>query len=150
MPLNNLVALRGRRRRSALGISRLAAAVFAMGIALQTCTPVARATGTHSDAIVGYWQRGEGEAIVEIRRRADHYHGVIVASERRPETIGTEIFKSLRFDSERRCWHGRVYSMARDREFSIEMTLPDPNRFVISLRVLFIRKSVQFNRQQNL
>ena len=40
--------------------------------------------------------------------------------------------------------------MARDREFSIEMTLPDPNRFVISLRVLFIRKSVQFNRQQSL
>jgi uncharacterized protein (DUF2147 family) len=150
MPLNSRVARRGRRGRPSLEISRIAAAVFATAITLQTCTPLARATGAHPDAIVGYWQRGEGEAVVEIRRRGDHYDGVIVASERRPETIGTEIFKSLRFDAERRCWQGRVYSMARDREFSIEMTLPDPNRFVISLRVLFIRKTVQFNRQQNL
>ncbi len=60
------------------------------------------------------------------------------------------MFKSLRFDAERRCWHGRVYLMARDREFSIEMTLPDPNRFVISLRVVFFHKTVQFNRQENL
>ena len=47
----------------------------------------ARATVVQGDAILGYWQRGEGEAIVEIRRRADHYHGVVVASERRPEII---------------------------------------------------------------
>ena len=64
--------------------------MFSTAIALQICTPLARATGAHPDAIVGYWQGGEGEAVVEIRRRADHYHGVIVASERRPETIGTE------------------------------------------------------------
>ena len=106
----------------------------------------ARATVVQGDAILGYWQRGEGEAIVEIRRRADHYHGVVVASERRPEIIGTEIFKSLRYDTDRHRWRGRVYSIARDRDFDIEMSLPEPDQFVISLRVLFIRKSVRFSR----
>lgn len=107
----------------------------------------AHATAAQGDAILGYWQRGEGEAIVEIRRRADHYHGVVVASERRPEIIGTEIFKSLRYDTDRHRWYGRVYSIARDRDFDIEMSLPEPDHFVISLRVLFIRKSVRFSRR---
>lgn len=133
-----------------LEIERVAVAVLVAVMAVQALPGRAHATGAYPDAIVGYWQRGEGEAIIEIRRRADHYHGVIVASERHPDTIGTEIFKSLHFDPERRRWHGRVYSMARDREFAIEMTLPDPDHFVISLRILFIRKSVQFKRKQDL
>ena len=103
--------------------------------------------GTHASSIVGYWQRGEGEAVIEIRARGDGYDGVIVASERRPEVVGTEVFRSLRYDSERRRWLGRVYSIDRDREFKIQMTLPDPDRFVIRLRLLFFSRTVQFNRQ---
>jgi hypothetical protein len=32
----------------------------------------------------------------------------------------------------------------------VAMIRPDPDHFIISLRVLFIRKSVQFNRQPSL
>ena len=60
------------------------------------------------------------------------------------------IFKSLQYDTERGRWRGRVYSIARDRDFDIEMDLADPDRFVISLRILFFRKSVQFRRRPSL
>jgi uncharacterized protein (DUF2147 family) len=128
-------------------IQQVPLALFVALVILHGLASGARATAARGDAILGYWQRGEGEAIVEIRRRSDHYHGVVVASERRPEIVGTEIFKSLRYDTDRRRWRGRVYSIARDRDFDIEMSLPDPDQFVIRLRVLFIRKSVRFNRR---
>ena len=105
---------------------------------------------TGADAILGYWQRSEGEAVVEMRRRTDGYYGVIVASELHPEVVGTEIFKSLQYDAKDRLWRGRVYSMERRRDFKIEMALPHPDHFVIKLRVLFFSRSVQFNRQQRL
>ena len=102
---------------------------------------------TEADGIVGYWQRGEGEAVIEMRLREDGYYGVIVESERRPHVVGTEVFRGLRYDPDRRRWLGRVYSIDRDREFKIQMTLPDRNRFVIRLRLLFFSRTVQFNRQ---
>jgi uncharacterized protein (DUF2147 family) len=107
----------------------------------------ASSTSAQADGILGYWQRGEGEAILEVRREADGYHGVIVASEQQPKAIGTEILKSLRYDAEDGVWRGRVYSMSRDKEYKIEIGIPDSGRFVMTARVLFISRSVQFNRQ---
>ena len=40
-------------------------------------------TAPEDAKILGYWQRGEGEAIIEVRRQADGYHGVIVDGENR-------------------------------------------------------------------
>lgn len=108
---------------------------------------VSGASGERADGILGYWQRGEGEAIIEMRRGLEGYHGVIVASERHPEAIGTEVFRSLRYDAAERLWRGRVYSIERERDFKIQMSLPDPDRFIIRLRVLFFSRSVAFKRQ---
>ena len=131
-------------------IQRVTVALVVVLVVFHGLQPRAHATGIHGDAILGHWQRGAGEAIIDIRRQADRYHGVVVASERHPEIVGTEIFKSLRYDTERRRWRGSVYSIARDRDFDIEMDLADPDHFVISLRIRFFRKSVQFSRQPSL
>ena len=100
-----------------------------------------------ADQIIGYWQRGEGEAVIEVRRHKDGYRGVIVASERQPQTIGTEILKSLRYDAEEDVWRGRVYRISNGKEYKIAIGIPDSGRFVMTARVLFISRSVQFSRQ---
>ena len=100
-----------------------------------------------ADQIIGYWQRGEGEAVIEVRRHKDGYRGVIVASERQPQTIGTEILKSLRYDAEEGVWRGRVYRISNGKEYKIAIGIPDSGRFVMTARVLFISRSVQFSRQ---
>lgn len=105
------------------------------------------AVGAQADQILGYWQRGEGEAIIEVRRQAGSYHGVIVASEQQPETIGTEILKSLTYDPRDGVWRGSVYRMSNGKEYKIAINIPDSDRFVMTARVLFIRRSVQFSRQ---
>jgi len=105
------------------------------------------AAGAPADQIVGYWQRGEGEAIIEVRRHKDGYRGVIVASERQPETLGMEILKSLQYDAEEGVWRGRVYRISNGKEYKIAIGILDSGRFVMTARVLFISRSVQFSRQ---
>jgi uncharacterized protein (DUF2147 family) len=141
-------------QRDMLKLHRVTTPLLAIVALLSAFESVAQASGprsqrladTAADQILGYWQRGEGEAILEVRRLGDGYHGVIVSSERQPEAIGTEILRSLRYDAEEGLWRGRVYSMSRDKEYTIEISVPDSGRFVMTARVLFIRRSVQFNR----
>ncbi len=96
--------------------------------------------------ILGYWQRGHGEAVIEVRRQADGYHGVIVASERRPEIVGIEIFRQLRYDADTRTWHGRAYSIKRKREVRIDIVVPNADRLDLTAHVLFFTRRVHFSR----
>ncbi|MGB5351532.1 MAG: hypothetical protein WBN10_18135 [Polyangiales bacterium] len=96
--------------------------------------------------ILGYWQRGEGEAIIEVRRQADLYNGVIVSSERRPETVGIEVFRALRYDKEAAAWRGRAYSIKRKREVPIDIEVPHANALELTAHILIFKKRVQFKR----
>jgi hypothetical protein len=97
-------------------------------------------------SILGYWQRGEGEAIIQVRRHADGYHGVIVRSERRPETIGIEVFRELRYDEAEGAWHGRAYSIKRKREVLIDIEVPHADKLELTAHILIFKKRVQFTR----
>ncbi|MBT8453656.1 MAG: DUF2147 domain-containing protein [Deltaproteobacteria bacterium] len=96
--------------------------------------------------ILGYWQRGEGEAIIQVRRQADGCHGIIVASERRPETVGIEVFRDLRFDEEAGSWHGRAYSIKRKREVPIDIEVPEADSLELTAHILIFKKRVKFKR----
>ena len=99
--------------------------------------------------ILGYWQRGEGEAIIEVRRQADGYHGVVVSSERKPEIVGIEVFRQLRYDAEAGTWHGRAYSIKRKREVRIDIEVPNADELKLTAHVLIFTKRVQFQRIPN-
>jgi hypothetical protein len=99
-----------------------------------------------ADRILGYWQRGEGEAIVEVSQHAGGYHGVIVASERRPEIVGTEVFRKLRYDAEESAWRGRAYSIKRDREVRIDIVVPNADELKLTAHVLIFTKRAHFKR----
>lgn len=96
--------------------------------------------------ILGYWQRGEGEAIIQVRRQADGCHGIIVASERRPETVGIEVFRDLRYDEEEGSWHGRAYSIKRKREVPIDIEVPEADKLELTAHILIFKKRVKFKR----
>jgi hypothetical protein len=100
----------------------------------------------HADRILGYWQRGEGEAVIEVTQHAGGYHGVIVASERRPEIVGTEVFRQLRYDAEASAWHGRAYSIRRNREVRIDIEVPHADELKLTAHVLIFTKRAHFKR----
>ena len=98
------------------------------------------------EQILGYWQRGEGEAIIEVRRTAKGYHGVIVTSPLRPETVGIEVFRQLRYDAQEGAWHGRAYSIKRKREVRIDIEVPKADQLDLTAHILFFSRRVQFKR----
>jgi uncharacterized protein (DUF2147 family) len=98
------------------------------------------------DRILGYWQRGEGEAVIEVSQHAGGYHGVIVASERRPQIVGTEVFRQLRYDAEESAWHGRAYSIKRNREVRIDIEVPNTDELKLTAHVLIFTKRAHFKR----
>jgi hypothetical protein len=96
--------------------------------------------------ILGYWQRGEGEAVIEVRRQGDGYRGVIVSSERRPETVGIEVFRQLRYDAEEGTWHGRAYSIKRKREVPIDIKVPNADELKLTAHIMIFTRRVDFKR----
>ena len=96
--------------------------------------------------ILGYWQRGEGEAIIEVRRSAEVYSGVIISSERRPETVGIEVFRELRYDPVKGTWHGRAYSIKRKREVRIDIEVPKADQLELTAHIMIFTRRVEFTR----
>lgn len=96
--------------------------------------------------ILGYWQRGEGEAVIEVTRDAEGYHGVIVSSERRPETVGIEVFRQLRYDADEGTWHGRAYSIKRKREVPIDIEVPTADELQLTAHIMIFTRRVDFKR----
>jgi hypothetical protein len=101
---------------------------------------------THASQILGHWQRGEDEAIIEVSERNGVYRGVIVWSDKRPETVGIEVFRELRYDPSERTWHGRAYSIKRKREVRIDIAIPKPDSLELTAHILFFTKDVGFRR----
>lgn len=99
-----------------------------------------------ADDLLGHWQRGEGEAIIEVSQHDGAYRGVIVWSQRRPETVGVAIFRDLRFDAEEGAWHGRAYSIKRKREVAIDIEVRTHDHLELTAHILFFKKRVDFRR----
>ena len=103
-----------------------------------------------AERILGHWQRGQGEAIIEISEREGIYRGVIIWSQKRPETVGIEVFRQLRYDAEEREWHGRAYSIKRKREVRIDIAVPKRDTLDLTAHILGIfTKDVGFTRVPN-
>jgi len=99
-----------------------------------------------AERILGHWQRGEGEAVIEVSERDGVYFGVIVWSERRPDTVGIEVFRGLRYDTDAREWRGHAYSIKRKREVPIDIELPKADALQLTAHILIFTKRVAFKR----
>jgi hypothetical protein len=96
--------------------------------------------------ILGHWQRGKGEAIIEISERDGVHSGVIVWSQKRPETVGIEVFRDLRYSSEDHEWHGRAFSIKREREVPVDVRILEKDHLELTAHILFFTKDVEFRR----
>jgi len=100
----------------------------------------------HPAQILGHWQRGKGEAIIEISEQDGVYSGVIIWSHKRPETVGIEVFRELRYDVNEREWHGRAYSIKREREVRVDIAVPEKDQLELTAHILIFTKDVEFKR----
>lgn len=107
-----------------------------------------QATESNDDAILGRWQRNAGEAVVEFQRTRGGFRGVVVASPRRPELVGTELFRALEYDAHAKAWVGRVFHVDRNREFDAKISLSETGDLVLVAGIAFLRRRVEFHRAE--
>jgi uncharacterized protein (DUF2147 family) len=124
----------------------LGAVAASSGVSAQDSDESAPAALAHSEQILGHWQRGKGEAVIEISEHDGVYSGVIVWSHKRPETVGIEVFRGLRYDPEAREWRGRAFSIKRKREVRVDIALPEHDQLELTAHILIFTKDVEFTR----
>ena len=95
--------------------------------------------------ISGFWKHAEEPAWIEIR--LDEGKGTVMRNDKYPERVGREILKDLKADeSESGLWRGQVYAERLGEYRDAEISLPEPDRMAIKVKVGFISRTVEWTR----
>lgn len=103
-------------------------------------TPLAGA-----QTIDGLWKHSEEPGWIQVS--LDEGKGTVVRNDRFPERVGREILKDLRpDDAESDLWSGQVYAERLGEYRDARISLPEPDRMKIKVKVGFISRSVEWLR----
>ena len=97
--------------------------------------------------ISGFWKHAEEPAWIEIR--LDEGKGTVMRNDKYPERVGREILKDLEADeSEAGLWRGQVFAQRLGEYKDAEISLPEPDRMAIKVKVGFISRTVEWVRAE--
>lgn len=103
-------------------------------------TPLALA-----EDISGFWKHSEEPGWIEVR--LDEGKATVVRNDKFPERVGREILKDLRADeSEEGLWLGQVYAERLGEYKDAEITLSEPGRMEIKVKVGFMSRTLEWVR----
>jgi hypothetical protein len=102
---------------------------------------------TFAADISGFWKHTEEPGWIEIR--LDEGKGIVVRNDKYPERVGREILRDLKVDeSQERLWRGQVYAQRLGEYRDAEISLPEPDRMQIKVKVGFISRTVEWVRAE--
>ena len=98
-----------------------------------------------AEAISGFWKHAEEPAWIEIN--LEQGKGTVVRNDKFPERVGREILKDLKAeDPEKGPWRGQVYAERLGEYKDAEISMPEPDRMNIKVKVGFISRTVEWIR----
>ena len=98
-----------------------------------------------AEDIAGFWKHAEEPAWIEIQ--LDEGKGTVRRNDKFPERVGREILKDLKADeSEQGIWRGQVYAERLGEYKDAEISMPEPDRMSIKVKVGFISRTVEWVR----
>jgi len=107
------------------------------------CTPLA-----FSADISGIWKHAKNPAWIEIRLQEGS--ATVVRNDKFPERVGREILKEIKAsNSKKNVWHGLFYVRKLGDYKSVEISLPEADRMLITGKVGFISRTAQWLRPDN-
>jgi len=100
---------------------------------------------TFAGDISGFWKHVDEPGWIEII--LDEGKGTVVRNDKFPERTGRVILKNLEAeDSEQGLWTGKIYVERLGEYKDAEITLPEPDRMTIKVKVGFMSRSVEWRR----
>lgn len=95
----------------------------------------------------GFWQNEEQPAWIEIRFDADRGTGTVLRNDKKPDAVGRVLLKDLVADGDKaQSWSGQIYAERFKEYKDATVTLPEPTRMEIKVKVGFMSRTVQWNR----
>jgi hypothetical protein len=95
--------------------------------------------------ISGFWKHAEEPGWIEIN--LDEGKGTVVRNDKFPERVGREILKELvAEDPEQGPWQGQIYAEKLSEYKDAEITLAEPNRMAIKVKVGFMSRTIEWVR----
>ena len=100
--------------------------------------------GHAENELAGYWQHESEPVWIEMQPGSGQ--GVMVRSDNRPDRVGFLVVTDLEASDEPNEWSAQVFA-ARFGEFrKATITLPADDRMVFTVKVGFMRRSVEWQR----
>ena len=99
----------------------------------------------YADDISGFWKHAEEPGWIEIS--LEQGKGTVVRNDKFPERVGREILKDLtKDDSEAGLWNGQIFADKLGEYKDAEITLAEPDRMIIKVKVGFMSRKVEWLR----
>ena len=100
--------------------------------------------GHAGDELAGYWQHESDPVWIEMQ--PDTGHGVMVRNDNRPDRIGFLVVTDLEASDDPNEWSAQVFAARLGEYRKAEVTLSTDGRMVFTVKVGFMRRSVEWRR----
>ncbi|ARN75184.1 DUF2147 domain-containing protein [Oceanicoccus sagamiensis] len=115
-------------------------------VALLSLVAALTASAQEASPLEGLWQHPDQPVIIEMQPVGELMEGKVHSNSDKPESVGKTIFRELRYDKKEQCWQGWVYVKRLDEEKATCLSLDNPNRFRMTVKVGFFSKTVKWQR----
>lgn len=101
-----------------------------------------------SDDIAGIWKHAKIPAWIEVNM-AEGY-ATVVRNDKMPERVGREMLKEIQSSNKRQnLWYGMLYVEKLGEYKRVEILLPDNKRMLVTGKVGFFSRTVEWLREDN-
>ena len=94
--------------------------------------------------LAGYWQHESDPVWIEMQ--PDTGQGVMVRNDNRPDRIGFLVVTDLETSDDPNGWSAQVFAARLGEYRKADITLPADDRMVFTVKVGFMRRSVEWRR----
>ena len=101
-------------------------------------------SGNAGDELAGYWQHESDPVWIEMR--PDTGQGVMVRNDNRPDRLGFLVVTDLEAGDDPNEWSAQVFAARLGEYRKAEITLAADDRMVFTVKVGFVRRSVEWRR----
>ena len=100
--------------------------------------------GNAETELAGYWQHESDPVWIEIQLETGQ--GVMVRNDNRPDRIGFLVVTDLETSDDPNAWSAQVFAARLGEYRKADITLPADDRMVFTVKVGFMRRSVEWRR----
>ena len=100
--------------------------------------------GNAENELAGYWQHESDPVWIEMQ--PDTGQGVMVRNDNRPDRLGFLVVTDLEASDEPNEWSAQVFAARLGEYRKAEITLAADDRMVFTVKVGFVRRSVEWRR----